>query len=159
MGPSGSGKTSLLNALSGKVVKKRGQRLEGRMSPLADVHMAYIPQDELFFSNLTVRETVRLVAQMNGMEGNELEKEIDEVLRKLGLSECADTFVGGNTGGLFVPGISGGERKRLSIACETIGKKDKLRGGVILADEPTTGLDSFQVCGQWKVNGTGGEVC
>jgi len=49
---------------------------------------------------------------------------------------CADTIVGGDA---KVRGISGDEKKRLSIACELIASPS-----VIFADEPTTGLDACQ---------------
>ena len=64
------------------------------------------------------------------------------MVRRLGLGECADTLVGGESSGHVVPGVSGGERRRLAIGAETVG------GGTagiraLFADEPTTGLDSF----------------
>lgn len=143
MGPSGSGKTSLLSALAGQLPKRRSQRLMGHCK--RDVsQIAFVPQDARFFSNLTVRETIELVAQLDGLQGQEMHKEVQRSIRQLGLSECADTLVGGNTGGIHVPGISGGERKRLAIACETVGSLGDLSGVVVIADEPTTGLDSFQ---------------
>lgn len=71
-------------------------------------------------------------------EGDE---RVEEVIGHLGLGRCAHTKVGGDSGGVMVAGISGGERRRLSIACEIITDNT----AVIMADEPTTGLDSFQV--------------
>jgi hypothetical protein len=56
-----------------------------------------------------------------------------------GLSKVRDTVVGDKK----LRGLSGGERKRLSVGCELIGSPS-----LIFADEPTTGLDSFQVGGR-----------
>lgn len=113
--------------------------------------MAYVRQDAAFFSNLTARETVRLVGALRGLTGTALEEAVEGTLKKMGLSSCADTLVGGDTGGPATRGISGGERKRLSIACELVSRAAEagasggaFGGGVLLVDEPTTGLDAFQ---------------
>lgn len=66
----------------------------------------------------------------------EREAIVDDLLRKLSLVRAADTVVGD----VRRRGISGGERKRLSIGCELLGKPD-----VLFLDEPTSGLDAFQV--------------
>ena len=125
------------------------------------VPVSYVEQDPKFFSNLTVRETLTLDARLLGGD----DADVDAVLRRLGLTACADTLVGGDTGGVAVRGVSGGERRRLAIACETLGlrlsgeprgtgrveKGERTNaherpvwGGVVLADEPTTGLDAHQ---------------
>ena len=175
LGPSGSGKTTLLNILAGRVRRRRGAALEASVAygggafPRDDVPLSYIEQDPRFFSNLTVRETLALDAALHGGD----EADVDRVVKRLGLAACADTLVGGDTGGKAVRGISGGERRRLAIAAETLclrarsssGPADAEAedvvsadasvekahasvtlgaGGVILADEPTTGLDAHQ---------------
>ena len=141
---------AILSALSGN---------DRRRAPRVPV--SYVEQDPKFFSNMTVRETLTLDARLLGGD----DADVDAVLRRLGLTACADTLVGGDTGGVAVRGVSGGERRRLAIACETLGlrlsgkscgtgKGDEgertnahersVWGGVVLADEPTTGLDAHQ---------------
>ena len=158
LGPSGSGKTTLLNILAGRI-RRQGTTVEGEVTyggrafhGDSDVPLSYVEQDPRFFSNLTVRETLHLDARLHGGDASD----VDRVIRRLGLVACADTFVGGDTGGKAVRGISGGERRRLAIAAETLCLRrarrdavddhsvDRGSGGVILADEPTTGLDAHQ---------------
>ena len=148
LGPSGSGKTTLLNILAGRVRRRRGAALEASVAygggafPRDDVPLSYIEQDPRFFSNLTVRETLALDAALHGGD----EADVDRVVKRLGLAACADTLVGGDTGGKAVRGISGGERRRLAIASETLGLASEQGASdlVVLVDEPTSGLDAFQ---------------
>lgn len=144
MGPSGSGKTTLLNILAGQVMASPRLHLSGllevngqKISKKA-YKFAYIRQEDLFFSQLTVRETLSLAAEMQLEEISSAEERdayVNNLLFKLGLVSCADSRVGDAK----VRGISGGEKKRLSLACELIASPS-----VIFADEPTTGLDAFQ---------------
>ncbi|KAK3040743.1 hypothetical protein RJ639_029265, partial [Escallonia herrerae] len=144
MGPSGSGKTTLLNVLAGQIMasprlnlsgllKVNGQQLSNKSYKLA-----FVRQEDLFFSQLTVRETLSLAAELQLQEissAEDRDEYVDNLLFKLGLVSCADSWVGDAK----VRGISGGEKKRLSLACELIASPS-----VIFADEPTTGLDAFQ---------------
>ncbi|KAG2700779.1 hypothetical protein I3760_06G013200 [Carya illinoinensis] len=144
MGPSGSGKTTLLNVLSGQLTASPRVHLSGLLevngkpSSNKAYKFAYVRQEDLFFSQLTVRETLSLAAELQLPEISSVEERdeyVNNLLFKLGLVNCADFRVGDAK----VRGISGGEKKRLSLACELIASPS-----VIFADEPTTGLDAFQ---------------
>ncbi|GJU23471.1 ABC transporter G family member 7 isoform X1 [Tanacetum coccineum] len=144
MGPSGSGKTTLLNVLAGQTTASPRLHLSGLLEVNGQsmsnksFKFAYVRQEDLFFSQLTVRETLSLAAelQLKGTYSREDRDEyINNLLFRLGLVSCADTRVGDAK----VRGVSGGEKKRLSMACELIASPS-----VIFADEPTTGLDAFQ---------------
>ncbi|KAJ6891011.1 ABC transporter G family member 7 [Populus alba x Populus x berolinensis] len=144
MGPSGSGKTTLLNVLAGQLMASPRLHLSGllevngRPSSNRAYKLAYVRQEDLFFSQLTVRETLSLAAELQLPEIASVEERdeyVNNLLFKLGLASCADT----NVGDAKVRGISGGEKKRLSLACELIASPS-----VIFSDEPTTGLDAFQ---------------
>ncbi|XP_027097296.2 ABC transporter G family member 7-like [Coffea arabica] len=144
MGPSGSGKTTLLSILAGQVMASPRLHLSGLLEVNGQkiskrtYKFAYIRQEDLFFSQLTVRETLSLAAEMQLEEISSVEERdeyVTNLLFKLGLVSCADSRVGDAK----VRGISGGEKKRLSLACELIASPS-----VIFADEPTTGLDAFQ---------------
>ncbi|XP_020236205.1 ABC transporter G family member 7 [Cajanus cajan] len=144
MGPSGSGKTTLLNVLAGQLTASPRLHLSGVLEfngkPGSNnaYKFAYVRQEDLFFSQLTVRETLSLATELQLPDISSVEERdefVNNLLFKLGLVSCADT----NVGDAKVRGISGGEKKRLSLACELLASPS-----VIFADEPTTGLDAFQ---------------
>lgn len=144
MGPSGSGKTTLLNVLAGQLAASPSLHLSGFLyvngQPMSQggYKIAYVRQEDIFFSQLTVRETLSLAAELqlpDTMSPERKEKYVNDLLFRLGLVNSADSIVGDAK----VRGISGGEKKRLSLACELIASPS-----VIFADEPTTGLDAFQ---------------
>ena len=145
MGPSGSGKSTLIHALAGLIKESNKITVEGKRylngSPLAGDSMlpaAFIEQEVNFFPHMTVKETLDFRVELK--LGNSLGKSarddvVASLLDLLGLTQSANTIVGNSN----VRGLSGGERKRLSIACEMISSPP-----IIILDEPTSGLDSYQ---------------
>jgi len=145
MGPSGSGKTTLLNAIAGRIkyskhLNLHGQRyLNGNAVP-GDSHIpaAFIEQEVEFFPHMTVKETLDFRVELKlGKTVSKTDRDelIAELLELLGLTKSANTIVGNSK----IRGVSGGERKRLSIACEMIDSPP-----IIFLDEPTSGLDAYQ---------------
>lgn len=146
--------TSLLAALGKRLAKQPQAILSGAVnyypgpsgSPATanDIPMAYVAQETAFFSNLTVWETVLLSARLRcDASDDSVAEQAHALIKRLGLAECMHTRVGGDTGGRMVPGISGGEKRRLSIACELAGSNMD-QATILIADEPTSGLDAFQ---------------
>ncbi len=95
-------------------------------------------QNDLFLSSFTVRETLQFIAKLRLPETfSESEKMeiVSDVISAMNLDGCADTRVGG----MFPAhrGISGGEKRRLSIAAEIL-----TNPSLLFLDEPTSGLDS-----------------
>jgi len=144
MGPSGGGKSTLLSAIAGQLPENKKMTLTGHVYangvPLDPQvhHIGFVPQEDIFFSNLTVMETLEMAAALQlprQMTPDQRTGRVQEVLKMLSLTQCAHTMVGGAK----VRGISGGEKKRLSIGLELLSEPS-----VILLDEPTTGLDAFQ---------------
>ena len=146
IGPSGAGKTSLLNILAGRISSRGAAKRVGgtvklngeSIGPAAlRQRIAYVMQQDLILPTQTVREALHFSAMLRlptSVVESERRKLVEEMLSDLGLLACADTYVGDE----MIRGISGGEKKRLSIGIELV-MKPKL----IFLDEPTSGLDSF----------------
>ncbi|KAJ3338608.1 ATP-binding cassette sub- G member 2 [Gonapodya sp. JEL0774] len=144
LGGSGAGKTTLLNALSGRLpgsiqlsgsVLVNGAKRDRRRWKR---EVAYVEQEDLLLPTLTVRETLNFAAEIRLPDATYTKAQklarVEALLHSLGLAEVADTRVGDATKG----GISGGQRKRLSIATEMV-----VDPKTIVLDEPTSGLDAF----------------
>ncbi|KAH8055420.1 ATPase [Aureococcus anophagefferens] len=143
MGPSGSGKTTLIHALAGTLRSRVPAELSGAVrvdgEPAgARRRCAVVGQEDALFPLFTVRETLTLCAALT-RRGEDPDRVAEATLRRLGLAKVAETRVGDPSEPLL-RGVSGGERRRLSIGCELIAS----RGGVVLLDEPTSSLDAYQ---------------
>lgn len=144
MGGSGSGKTTLLNVLASKI--SGGLHYEGDIhyileddsSGIAghdDTTMTYLPQQDVLSSRLTCRETLTIAADLKLKEPKqEKARIVEQLLEELGLRDCAGTLVGDTKH----RGLSGGEKRRLSIATQLIANPS-----IMFLDEPTTGLDAY----------------
>jgi ABC-type multidrug transport system ATPase subunit len=97
---------------------------------------AYVTQEDVLLGTLTVRETITYSANLrlpNTMTKGEIDDVVEATIMEMGLQECSDRVVGN----WHLRGISGGEKKRLSIALEIL-----TRPRLLFLDEPTSGLDS-----------------
>ncbi|KAG7673347.1 hypothetical protein Ndes2526B_g03213 [Nannochloris sp. 'desiccata'] len=143
MGPTGSGKTSLINALAGRL--QIGGSLQGEIlvngKPRGRAFRsisAYVMQDDILFSNLTVKETFEFAANMRLPADVTQETKralVTQIINELGLFKAENTRIGNE----FSRGVSGGERKRTNIGIELLSG-----ASLIFLDEPTSGLDAFQ---------------
>eukprot|EP00249_Psilotum_nudum_P032001 c47085_g1_i1 orf=80-2188(-) len=140
MGPSGSGKSTLLDALAGRLATNTVQTgdvlLNGRRRKLSYGTAAYVTQDDNLIGTLTVRETISYSAKLrlpDKMSTTEKMAVVESVITEMGLQDCADTPVGN----WHLRGISGGEKRRVSIGIEIL-----MRPRLLFLDEPTSGLDS-----------------
>nr|GMC47787.1 ABC transporter G family member 14 [Ipomoea batatas] len=139
LGPSGSGKTTLLTALGGRLygnlsgrISYNGQPFSGSIRRLT----GFVSQDDVLYPHLAVKETLLFTALLRLPQTLSREKKlqhVEHVITELGLTNCRNSMIGGP---LF-RGISGGEKKRVSIGQEML-----INPSLLLLDEPTSGLDS-----------------
>eukprot|EP01101_Sappina_pedata_P007681 TRINITY_DN4104_c0_g1_i1.p1 TRINITY_DN4104_c0_g1~~TRINITY_DN4104_c0_g1_i1.p1 ORF type:complete len:651 (-),score=161.15 TRINITY_DN4104_c0_g1_i1:9-1961(-) len=146
MGPSGAGKTTFLTLIAGRYmsgkiegeIKIHGHRRTWKNRNSFRRHCAFVAQDDTLFGTLTTMETFTFAARLRlqrEMSSSKKHARVMEVIDDLSLSRAMHTYVG--TPG-FPGGISGGERKRVSIGVEMIHDPN-----VVFMDEPTSGLDSW----------------
>lgn len=140
MGPSGCGKSTLLDALAGRLSSNTRQTgeilINGKKQALAYGTSAYVTQDDTLLTTLTVGEAVHYSAQLqlpDTMSKKEKKERADFTIREMGLQDAINTRIGG----WGVKGISGGQKRRVSICIEIL-----TRPGLLFLDEPTSGLDS-----------------
>ncbi|MEU1165779.1 FHA domain-containing protein, partial [Streptomyces sp. NPDC005921] len=135
IGPSGSGKSTLLKALTGYRPANEGEVLYDNRNlykQFAELRqrIGLVPQDDILHKELTVKKALKYAAKLRfpaDTTGEEREARIDEVLRELKLDIHKEKKV---------TSLSGGQRKRVSVALELLTKPS-----LIFLDEPTSGLD------------------
>lgn len=140
MGPSGSGKSTLLDSLAGRLsgnaIMTGKVLLNGRKRRLDYGVVAYVTQEDVLLGTLTVRETITYSAKLRlptTMTNEEVNAIVEGTIMEMGLYDCADRLIGN----WHLRGVSGGEKKRVSIALEVL-----TRPHLLFLDEPTSGLDS-----------------
>ncbi|KAJ6328598.1 hypothetical protein OIU77_010314 [Salix suchowensis] len=141
LGASGSGKSTLIDALADRIAKEslkgsvtlNGEVLESR---LLKVISAYVMQDDLLFPMLTVEETLMFSAEFRlprSLSRSKKKARVQALIDQLGLRNAANTVIGDEGH----RGVSGGERRRVSIGIDIV--HDPI---LLFLDEPTSGLDS-----------------
>lgn len=135
VGPSGAGKTTLLRALTGTLPASAGSvRCDGRdlyeEYPALRSRIGVVPQDDIVHPELSVSQALRYAAEIRlatDLDAIARRDRVETVMAQLKLSEHQDTTVSK---------LSGGQRKRVSVAMELLTEP-----GLLILDEPTSGLD------------------
>ncbi|OMP08057.1 ABC transporter-like protein [Corchorus olitorius] len=141
LGASGSGKSTLLDAVANRIDKnslKGSVTLNGEVLELGllKVISAYVMQDDLLFPMLTVEETLMFSAEFRlprSLSKAKKKARVQALIDQLGLRDAINTVIGDEGH----RGVSGGERRRVSIGIDII--HDPI---LLFLDEPTSGLDS-----------------
>ena len=108
--------------------------VEARANIFLPGGMAFCPQDDQLHGFYTPRSYLKHYARLAGIaHKKDIDERIDMLLKQLGLVEQADTIVGD----IFLKGLSGGQKRRLSVALEALTEPQNF-----FLDEPTSGLDS-----------------
>merc|ERR1719163_960922 len=140
VGPSGAGKTILLDTLTfskgpgaaAGEISLCGEKMTREMFVKQAI---YVPREDNLWPTMTPRDHLEFAFKMYkpDLDAAQLAVEVNELLNVTGLTSCADT----RAGGFLFKGLSGGQRRRLSLAVALV-KQPR----VIVLDEPTSGLDS-----------------
>ncbi len=142
MGPSGSGKTTLLNVLAHRTTANAeilGEvMINNERASLTAVRnlSSFVEQEDALIGSLTVKETISFAARLalpSSVSKKERVQRVDDLLDAFGIQGQANTLVGTP----IRKGISGGQKRRLSVASQLIADPR-----ILFLDEPTSGLDS-----------------
>lgn len=136
LGPNGAGKTTTVRMICGLLKPTSGKVFVFGYEMPKDAlrarrHIGLLPQESDIYEMLTGRENLEYFGRLYGLEGEELKKRVDEVLKLVGLSERADDRAGE---------YSGGMKRRLMVARAIVHDPE-----LVILDEPTMGLDVFAV--------------
>jgi len=143
LGPSGSGKTSLIQILAQRLTDGGKHTVGGdvlcndkSLTPTQFQRISgLVTQEDIFNATLSVRETLVFGAKLRLRTGHT--KRVQDIISMLNLDGCARTKVGDDSN-IYFKGISGGEKRRLAIACEILDPDIS----ILVLDEPTSGLDA-----------------
>jgi ATP-binding cassette, subfamily G (WHITE), member 2 len=142
LGPSGAGKSTLIDTLAGRTTRDKNVRgaiyLDGQVATNNGLRAASacVTQDDVLPGTSTVWEHLLFHATLRmprETSKNALRRRVGQTMRDLGIEKLADSLIGDQ----FSRGLSGGEKRRVSIATELL-----MSPGIMFLDEPTTGLDS-----------------
>jgi ABC-2 type transport system ATP-binding protein len=132
LGPNGAGKTTLLSIVSSLLEATAGEvRILGHKLTPSDRDLrrlvGIVPQELAVYGELTASENLHFLGELFGLRGDDLRQRVTEVLRAIGLEDRA---------GQRVDTFSGGMKRRLNLGAALVH-----RPGLLLLDEPTTGVD------------------
>jgi ABC-type multidrug transport system ATPase subunit len=137
MGPSGCGKSTLIKILNGSVDKDQGVvliegiKLEAQNYDFLKKYIGYVPQDDILHSTLTLEQTIEYSSKLRLplLKDTDRKNKVNAVLKQLGIDSI-------DLKNRKISQLSGGQRKRVSIAIELLNEPK-----ILFLDEPTSPLD------------------
>lgn len=136
LGPNGAGKSTTMNIMTGCLSATSGHvRIDGHdifdEPDQAKRLIGYLPEHPPLYLNDSPLEYLRFVGEAKGLRHEELNRQIEEVIQKTGISGVKNRRISN---------LSKGYRQRVGIAQALLGNPR-----VIILDEPTVGLDPLQI--------------
>ena len=145
LGQNGAGKTTTISILTGMLLPSEGDATVYGHSVVSSKGVEEVraisgvcPQHDIIFTSLTVKENLKLVGAIKGVDAESLIAEAGGWMDKVGLPE--------DRRGMMTGRLSGGQKRKLSLACALIGDPK-----FILLDEPTAGMDPASRRTVWDV--------
>jgi ABC-2 type transport system ATP-binding protein len=130
VGPNGAGKTTTMKMITGLIYPDAGEvEVFGHSSLTTESRrkLGYLPEGPYFYEHLTAGELLRYYGHLHGMNGSRLDKRVDELLERVGLTDARDRPL---------RKFSKGMRQRAGIAQALINDPE-----LVILDEPQSGLD------------------
>ncbi|XP_050970826.1 phospholipid-transporting ATPase ABCA1 isoform X1 [Labeo rohita] len=142
LGHNGAGKTTTMSILTGLFAPTSGTAYINGYDIRTDIdtirtHLGMCPQHNVLFNDLTVEEHIYFYARLKGRSSKEVKKEIDQMIKDVGLPHKRNDLA---------KNLSGGMQRKLSVAIAFVGGSN-----VVILDEPTAGVDPYARRGIWEL--------
>ncbi|XP_058204038.1 ABC transporter A family member 1 isoform X1 [Rhododendron vialii] len=142
LGHNGAGKSTTISMLVGLLRPSSGDALVFGKNILTDMDeirkvLGVCPQNDILFSELTVKEHLELFANLKGVNEASLDGVVTEMIDEVGLADKVNTVV---------RALSGGMKRKLSLGIALIGDSK-----VVILDEPTSGMDPYSMRLTWQL--------
>ena len=136
LGPNGAGKSTTMNMITGFIEPSEGSVIINgndisKKAKKAKRQIGYIPENVPLYSELTVKEFVKYMAELKRMPRKQRKEDVEKVLKETGLEEVQNKLI---------RNLSRGYKQRVSLAGALVGNPE-----VLILDEPTVGLDPKQI--------------
>lgn len=136
LGPNGAGKSTTMKIITGYMAPTSGQASVAGFDVFENPievkkRIGYLPETPPLYTDMYVRDYLKYVAQLKGVEKNKIQAQVNDALEKTHLQDVQKRMI---------QNLSKGFRQRVGIAQALVSNPD-----VLILDEPTVGLDPKQV--------------